>query len=612
MFKKDKKEKTTDKYSAKNLILRIAKEYILPNKFSFIIAIVFMWISSGLVGYRAYLMKPAIDKIFMLKDSKQLMWIAGQILVVGIVLCVVNYVHSIILRITNQKIQSDLQDRLFKNIVIKDVDYFKNRSSGTVLSYFNDIAGLMTSIDIILNGLILQFFTLVVLVGLMIYQNPKMSIISVFSFLFVIKPLMSITKKIKSIILKNKEGGTIFFSVVSESLDNIEVVKANGMEEYEIKKVSKTIDRMHRLGIKIAKQSLLTAPLMEFVSSLGFAMVLLYGGYSVINGMSTPGEFFTFLTAMLSAYKPAKAFSGLNVKMQTAIISAQRIYKIIDTRPLITESKNPITPKKIEGNIEMKNISFQYNVGNSNQDVVDEAVSFSDTLALNNVNLSMNSGHSYALVGHSGSGKSTIFKLILRFYDPTNGVITIDDINLKDLSFKTLRESISLVSQDVKLFDTSIFENIKYAKQDATYEEVINASKMANVHEFVETMENGYESIIGPNGTLLSGGQKQRISIARALLKNSPILLLDEATSALDPISEQLIQEALAKLMINKTTIIIAHRLSTIVNCNRIFVFEKGKLMEQGTHEELINNKFIYKNLCDKQFSQKTKYKNEE
>lgn len=603
-----RKNKDTDSYSAFNIVVRIFKEYILPNKYKFALSVVFMILASSSVAYRAYLMKPAIDKIFVNKEISQLFIIAGQILGIGLVLCFTNYINGLILQGTNLKITTDLQKRLFDSIIVKDIDYFKNRSSGKIMSYFGDINGLMTIMDIVLNNLILQMFTLISLVSLMVYQNLKLTLASFAGFLLIIKPLLSIARNIKKTTDKSKATSTVFSTLTCESFDNIEIIKSNGTEQFEKNKIKGTLNNLYDISMRIIKRSMLTAPIMEFVSSIGFATVLLYGGYSVINETITAGSFFTFLTAMLSAYKPAKSFSGLNVKMQMALVSAKRLYQIIDDKPKIVESNNCVLLDKVKGDIEFRNVSYQYKVQQDTSfNVIDTDNAVVDVKAVDGLNMKMHSGKSYALVGHSGSGKSTIFNLLLRFYDPTEGDIYIDGINLKNLCFKTLRENVSLVSQNIKLFDTSIFENIKYAKQDASYEEVMNAAKMANVDEFISNMEHGYDSVIGPNGILLSGGQKQRISIARALLKDSPILLLDEATSALDPISERLIQDALNKLMINKTTIIIAHRLSTIVNCDCIFVFEKGKLIEYGDNDTLLSNNSVYKNLYDKQFGGKIK-----
>ena len=335
-----KKSTEIDKYSTFNLVKRIFKEYILPNRYKFALSVIFMLLASSSVAYRAYLMKPAIDKIFVNRDISQLFMIAGQVLGIGIVLCFTNYLNGLILQGTNLKISTDLQERLFNSIIVKDIDYFKNRSPGKIMSYFGDISGLMTIMDIVLNNLILQMFTLISLVVLMLYQNFKLTLASFAGFLLIIKPLLSIARKIKKSTGKSKETATVFSALTCESFENIEIIKSNGTEELEKNKIKNTLDNLYDIGMRIIKRSMLTAPIMEFISSVGFATVLLYGGYSVINGSTTAGSFFTFLTAMLSAYKPAKSFGGLNIKMQTALISAKRLYQIIDDKPKIIENDN--------------------------------------------------------------------------------------------------------------------------------------------------------------------------------------------------------------------------------------------------------------------------------
>ncbi len=591
--------------STKDIVLRVFKEYILPHKLKFMLAIFFMIIAALLTAYRAYLIKPAIDEVFINKDVVALTLIPLQIIFVAICSCIVIYIQGLLMSITNNKISMSLQEKLFSVLIRKDMNFFQKQSSGKISGYFGDITGISEIINIILNNLILQFFTIIFLFALMFKQNIKLSILSFIVFPVIIFPIIKIGRKMRNLSHQNREKAINNSSAIVESFDNIRIIKSNNKEKHEINNIRKILNDIYRLNIKISKKSLIVSPMVEMVGTIGFALVIIYGGMSVIKGESTAGEFFVFMTALLSAYKPFKAFSGINIKMQNAIACARRYFIVIDQDNFVKEIENPINLNKVNGDIVFKNVSFKYPFNNFDEDAVKEKeeLILNEKYALKNVNLNITSGKSYALVGHSGSGKSTIFNLILRFYDVTNGCITIDNCNIRDLSFKTLRNNISIVEQDVKLFNDTIFENIRYAKHDATYEEVINVAKMANVDEFVSNMEKGYDTIVGPNGALLSGGQKQRISIARAFLKNSPILLLDEATSALDPISENLIQKSLKELMKNRTTIIIAHRLTTIMNCDHIFVFENGELKEEGNHEELTAKNGVYKNLCDKQFN---------
>ena len=599
-----KEKKKFDYNSTKDVVVRVFKECVYPHKVKFIVAIFFMIIASLCTSYRAYLVKPAIDQVFINKDLKALYFIPLQIILVALISCIVVYLQGLLMNITNNKISINLQEKLFTKLIHKDMNFYQKQSAGRISAYFGDITGISEIINLILTNLILQSFTIVSLLILMFYQNIKLSLISFVAFPIIIWPMVKIGKKMRKLSHKNREKGLDNSATIVESFENIKIVKINNKENYEISRVKNVLNEIYKISIKIAKKSLIVSPMVEMVGVIGFALVILYGGISVIKGTSTAGEFFVFITALFSAYKPFKSFSGINVKMQNAIACARRFYIVIDQENFVKEAKNPVNINNIKGNINFNNVSFYYPLNNFNQDSVveNEQLVLCEKYALKDVNLNITSGKSYALVGHSGSGKSTIFNLLLRFYDVYSGAINIDETNIKDLSFKTLRNNISMVEQDVKLFNTSIFDNIKYAKNDATFEEVMKVAKMANVDEFVKNMPNGYDTIIGPNGSLLSGGQKQRISIARAFLKNSPILLLDEATSALDPISEDLIQQSLKILMENKTTIIIAHRLTTIMNCDHIFVFENGKMVEEGSHNELISLNKVYKNLCDKQF----------
>lgn len=604
-------KKDSNPYSVYNIFKRVLKEYVNPIKYKFAFSILLTIIASACVSYKAYLMKPAIDRMFIEKNVLQLYILPIQLFAVSLVLSSVSYLHSLIMTKIHQNITASLRERLFKTIIKKDISYFQMRTSPLIISYFNELSGITDTIELILNTLIKQFFTMIALICLMITQNALLSLLALAGFSIVVFPIIKITKKIKKLAKRNISDWNVLCCDIGEDVDNMKIIKTNNKEELETNKITQKIEDLKKLGIKIARKSLLADPLMELVSTLAFGLVIVYGGYSVINAKMTTGQFFTFIAALVSAYKPARAFSEIGPKIQNALLLTERAYKLFDDQNKIVEKENPTELENPKGNVKLSNVYFRYLENKNKQvDIVDNNLEYCDKNAIENINLEMTKGHSYALVGHSGSGKSTIFSLISRFYDPTSGSVSIDDVNLKDLSFKSLHNAISIVDQDVKLFNTTILENIRYAKPDASEEEVIKVAKLANAHEFIETMENGYNSIIGPNGTMLSGGQKQRISIARALLKNSPILLLDEPTSALDPISEKLIQEALKVLMKDKTTIIIAHRLSTIINCDCIFVLENGKLVEKGTHEELIAKNGVYKDLCEKQFNAKTQHIN--
>jgi subfamily B ATP-binding cassette protein MsbA len=351
--------------------------------------------------------------------------------------------------------------------------------------------------------------------------------------------------------------------------------------------MSKIIESIYRVGKKISRISLVSSPFMESLAGFGVAAVIWYGGNQVISGKTTPGAFFSFFTAMMMAYRPLKSLSGMNSSVQMGLAGATRLYKILDEKPQIVDKPSAIDLKTVKGNIEFDKVSFSY---------------IADKIALDNISFKVEAGTSVALVGHSGGGKSTIMSMILRFYDPTHGKIMLDGNDISDLTLKSLRNSMSVVNQEVMLFDDTILENIRYGKLDATEEQIINAAKIAEADEFIQELPEKYQSRVGQNGIRLSGGQRQRIAIARAILYDAPILLLDEATSSLDPISEKLIKDAINSLMKGRTSIIIAHRLSTIIHCDKIVVISNGRVIEEGNHKELIAKNGAYANLYLKQF----------
>lgn len=589
-----------------NLLIyyRIIKEAFLPNALWFGIAIGFMVIGASSIAYRAYLIKPAIDQVFLDKNTTALIIIPIKLILIAIVIAATTFLEGYIMQKTTTKININYQRKLFTKLINFNMDYFQNKSSHRIMDQFGDIGGLMTALSLVLTGLIKQLLTMISLIGLMFYQSPKLSILAFIGFPAVIYPIYRIGRSLKNMAAKGRELSGSVNSIMGESLSLIELVKSNSSENYEISKFNEAIKTTYKISMKMIRKALISSPLMEMAGSIGFAGVIWYGGSAVINGTMTTGSFFTFMTALLSVYKPAKSFAGLNIQVQTALACARRLFIVLDKEPQIKDKENAITLDKVKGDINFDNVEFSYPFHEKNEPLVveNESNKISEKVALNSINLNIQHGHSVALVGHSGSGKSTIFKLLLRFYDPIKGCISIDGHNIKDITLKSLRDNISVVNQDVLIFNASVKENVRYGTFDATDEQIVEACKLANADEFINELEDGYDTMLGPNGCVLSGGQKQRISIARAILKNAPILLLDEATSALDPISEKLIQKALHNLMKDRTTIIIAHRLTTVQNCDIIFVMQEGQLMEQGNHEELLAINGLYANLYRKQF----------
>jgi subfamily B ATP-binding cassette protein MsbA len=386
---------------------------------------------------------------------------------------------------------------------------------------------------------------------------------------------------------QNQSSLEKFTAQMSDTLQYTKLVKAYNAEEFEYKRFSGLTDGLFAIMRKMTSLSLISSPLVEILGTVGIAGVIWYGGWQVMHGGTTVGAFFSFFGAMVMAYKPMKSISGLNMTLQIGLMCSRRIFEVMDKEPIIKDKPDAIELKNIKGNIEFKDVSFNY---------------IPEREALTEVNLKIPAGKMVALVGHSGGGKSTIMSMILRFYDPTKGSILLEGHDIRDITLSSLRGSMALVSQEIQLFDDTIKENIRYGKLDATDEEIERAAKLADAHGFITETSQGYETLIGQQGIRLSGGQRQRISIARAILYNAPILLLDEATSALDPISEKLIQNALDKLMKERTTLVIAHRLSTVINADKICVISHGKLVEEGTHTHLLKQNGAYANLYSKQF----------
>jgi subfamily B ATP-binding cassette protein MsbA len=381
-----------------------------------------------------------------------------------------------------------------------------------------------------------------------------------------------------------------FTAKLDETFYSVKVIKSFCTEEIEADRAKKITAKILAFYKKAAKLDSFTSPIMEILSGLAIACVLWYGGYAVIEGKMTTGALFAFITAFVSAYRPFKSLVSLNVNLQEGIAAANRVFNILDLRPEVQDDKNAIKP-------EIKNPDIEF------QDVL---VKFGEKPAINSLNLKVEAGKTYAFVGRSGSGKTTIANLLVRFFDPAEGKILIDNIDIKKISLKHLRNNISMVTQDIVLLDASVADNIAYGFKNASREDVIRAAKAADAHDFIELLSDGYDTLIGTSGSTLSGGQRQRLSIARAFLKDAPILLLDEATSALDPNSEQSIINAITKLRKNRTTLIITHRLSSITNADQIVVMKQGKMVEQGTHKELLDIQKEYSKLYNKELKETT------
>ena len=583
-----KSDKPIDYKNNFYLAKRLFKTYVAPYKFRFFLSIILMFIVAGTTAAHAYLVKPALDEVFVKKNMGVLVFIPVVIMAITIIKAMASYFQMLLMNYINIFITADLRKELYQHFIYSDISDLNKTSSGDMIAaIMMDIGRITGGISTAVNGFFKQLVTLVALIGVMFYQSLELALIAFIGFPLAVYPVYKIGKKLRHLSFGDQAMAKKFISQMDDSLQYGKLVKSYNCEEFETKRMSGIIDGITKLSKKIARLSLISSPFVEMLGGIGVAAVIWYGGAQVINGTTTPGAFFSFFTAMMMAYKPLKAVSSMNSSIQLGLGGTERYFEILDKKPKIKDKEDAITLSRTKGDIKFRNVHFSY---------------IEDKTALNGINLEIDSGKIVALVGPSGGGKSTIMSMILRFYDPKSGNITLDGNNLGDLSIKSLRDAISVVNQEVMLFDDTVIENIRYGKEDASEAEIIQAAKMAEADEFIQDLPNKYHTEIGQNGIRLSGGQRQRIAIARAILRNAPILLLDEATSALDPISEHLVKNAFNKLMKGRTTIVIAHRLSTVMHADKICVVMDGKIVEEGTHKGLLQKGGEYANLYNKQF----------
>ena len=570
------------------ILSRLFKDSVKPYALKLSSSFFFMIITALTTGLTAWILDPAIKMIFLEKNTQMLTLIPIAIIVTLFVKSISTYWQTAILTDVGQRIIADTQIKMFSKITYSDLAWIQKNHSGKIISNFlYDVTLLQDSVSNSLANGVRDILTLICLIAVMFYQDWRLATVSLIAIPLVALFSKKLGKRMKKTSTEGQIETGILASLLSENLDGTRVVKAYQQEEREILKVSNSIYKRMHLIIKGIKTRAAASPFSEFLAGFGIAAALYYAGIRGVQGELALNEFVSFLGAMMLSFQPLKRLSAISTSIQDGFAAAIRIFKLMDEKSDIKEIENAKNLFVSHGEIDFINVSMSYDK-NENQ-------------AIKNVNLKIEPGKTTALVGPSGAGKSSCLNLILRFYDPSNGLIKIDNQNIKETSLDSLRSSISLVSQEPKLFDVSIRENISYGNTSASFDHITNAAKSAAAHEFIMDLPYQYETIVGENGFSLSGGQKQRISIARAFLKDAPILLLDEATSSLDNESENLIQRAIKQLMENRTTIVIAHRLSTIIDANTIAVFDKGEIIEIGSHQELIKNDKLYSHLYKKE-----------
>jgi len=574
------------------VIKRLLVNHVKPYKSEIFIAIFFMVVVATCSAVVVWLTKPAIDKILVARNMHMLVIIPLLMLGVYVIKGIAEYYQGYLIKYVGQKILTDMQIQMYEHLLYADLAYVQSQSSGRLISRFtNDIILMRGAVSNMLIGCAKYFLSVVFLIIIMFNLEPFLSMFVFLAFPIAIYPVQKLGRKMRRVTGDAQEELSNYTARLDETFQSIKIIKSFCAEKIESVRAKEITTKILSFYKKSAMLDSLTSPVMEFLCGLAIAFVLWYGGFQVISGDMTIGELFTFIAAFVSAYRPFKSLVSLNVNLQEGLAAANRIFNILDTKPLIQDNANALKPDFGCPEIFFEKITLN----------------FEEKEAIKLVNLKIEKAKTYAIVGKSGSGKTSLANLLVRFYDPTEGRVLINSNDIKDISVTHLRNQIAMVSQDTILVDASIAENIAYGNLAATRQEIIDAAKHADADEFISKLVDGYDTVIGIGGCTLSGGQKQRLAIARAFLKNSPIMLFDEATSALDPESEQSIVHSFTNLRKGKTTLIITHRLASIRDVDKIIVMKNGEIEEQGTHEELINLKSEYYKLHNKQLKEKAK-----
>ncbi|MFV0430912.1 MAG: ABC transporter ATP-binding protein [Alphaproteobacteria bacterium] len=603
----------------KSIIKRIFVEYVVPNKWYFIFSAIFSSIAGAMSVGMVSQLEPVINEVFISKNGAVLFRTAGLVILIFLTRGISTYIYQLLIGIAGAKMIKDMQIRLSSKLLYQSQAFFNQNRSGQLQARFqNDTA----QIQSVTRDLVASISNIVSVIGLtcyMVYKDPVLASFVLVIVPIAILPLRNLSRKMKHLAQNFQLEGGFLLEIVGQTMRSSRVVQAYTQEEYEHKKISQSAESLRQLSIKRLKLTGITSPLMETLGGLAAAAIIIYGGYQVIWGNKLPGAFVAFIASFIAAYEPAKKLGRVPVALQFGLVAAGRIYTLIDQAITIKDKPNATELKVNKGELVFDHVTFSYH-DTPDQTIREEHQIIEERRGkkeendnksripsvIKDISFDAPAGKTVALVGQSGSGKSTIMNLILRFWDVSSGSVKIDGQDIRNVTLKSLRDHMAFVNQEVTLFDTTVEQNIRYGRDDATKEEIIEAAKNAAAHDFIMALPQQYNTVIGEQGILLSGGQRQRLAIARAMVRNAPILLLDEATSALDTESERAVQGALERLMEGKTAIVIAHRLSTIVNADTIYVMKDGQIMERGNHRELITQGGYYKQLYDMQFQEET------
>ena len=575
----------SENYNSIKKLRKYMKRYSIPIFLNILLAIISSAVSSAPLA----LIKRLFDKGIIESNEKDILYAAGSMILLAIIGAVLVYWNTVFSALISASIYKNIVDDIYIKIQKLDMEYFSSAKIGELMTKVVTDPNNINSVIKETFNMIPEIFKVVICFGLALSIDWKLTLGILIVAPVLITVVKKYSKKLKRSGKKRQEAMGVINSKLQESLSGIRVIKAFAMEQEEIRDFRIKNTKLKRIAIQTAKYNARSSAVSEALNYIMIAGLLLAGGYRVLRGHDfTPGDFITIMGAISSMYTPIRrAITRFN-EISVDIPSVGRVFEILEEEPKIIDNENKILFQYFSDNITFENVDFKYKD--------------SEERILKNINLTVKKGETVAFVGNSGGGKSTLVNLIPRFFDVSSGVIKIDGVDIKDYDVKSLRKNIGIVPQETFLFSGTILQNIKYGKRDATFDEIKEAAKKANAHDFIENLEEGYNTEIGERGVKLSGGQKQRIAIARAILENPQILILDEATSALDNESEKLVQDALEKLMENKTTFVIAHRLTTIENSDKIVVLQQGEIKEIGTHTELLEKNGLYRSLYNKNF----------
>ena len=570
------------------ILTRLYYSYTKKYLKNILASVFFTVLLAGSTSSVAYLLDPAIKQLFVNKDQKYLYLIPFLIVLAFAIKGISLYLAKVIMIGVSEEVRRDIQTDMFSSLIVADTKLVDNKHSGKFIANLtNDVNTITNLVSTAILNLFKDSLTLIGLLTVMFYQNWKLALISIIMIPLASYAARIIGKRMGKATTQQMDTAGLLNSYLIEIFKNHKLTKIFQKETYEKLRAEKLINRFKENSKKINIIFVRASPIMEFLTGIMIAFLIFYAAKLITKNELEVSNFFSFLAAMMLAYQPVRSLATLNIVVQQGLAGARRVIPVIDDIPEIKDQKDSKNLIIKNAQIEFENVDFKY--------------SENEVKILNSLNLKIPGGKMTALVGHSGAGKSTILNLIPRFYNTESGEIKIDEQSINDLTVNSVRKNISLVSQDTTLFDDTIKNNIAYANLDAPYEEIVEAGKFSFASEFIEKLPKKYDTIIGENGVRLSGGEKQRLSIARAILKKSPIILLDEATSSLDAETEDKIQKAISFLTKGRTTIVIAHRLSTILNSDKIYVIDHGKVVGEGKHDELLTSSEVYKNFYEKQ-----------